>query len=625
MEDEDNNNQDINVKMKYNLLGKYFIDKNSYFEGLKEKANLEYLKMLNNFKCKIPYYTQFLNTFKREINNKGMLNKYYLNAEKNIEEPENNTINKLKNGIYFYNFTKKDDNKVQTNAFVYYIKNEDIEDSYISNIENIESMRHSDYEKEEIQRKIEAKAKSDEQEEMITYIGKKKVLSVKGVRNNSISKDSKYNEDKLTGIKNRALTLESLVNFNFKKLNILQLPDLIFNISNPKSRLFLYREFDGAYMNENDENIPSKNLEFILPFNIEKTFEVKEKSTKEVKENDFMILKKSIIFIEVKMHVPKKKEIDEKQNLKNVIKNMFQKVDFFLKVYIDIFGTLKVQNIQLLLLYNQNKIKDYKDYIKTYIQENKSYINDYFKEYNFFFNIMYICPPIGKISLNTLNKRMISIENKQEKMQNELNEISFIIKKNEIEILKLKEESLRAREESSKIKESFEKFKKNSEKEKCGLNDKIKKLVERLDKLEKNNEKIENSNSTNETNKEEEKNKIVAKDSQENNKTNKTGNINNYNNDSRERRGFGSRIPDCQEYKSIYTKLGYIYQYKCKNKKIEYRGLEPLIQDHSEFSNLFHECFENEHLKGEEAKSILLNHYKFKPCNARDCPLRINK
>jgi len=81
--------------MKYNLLGKYFVDKNSYFEGLKEKANVNYQNMLNKFKLKIPYYTQSINnTFKREISNKGMLNKYYLNAEKNIEKPENNTINK---------------------------------------------------------------------------------------------------------------------------------------------------------------------------------------------------------------------------------------------------------------------------------------------------------------------------------------------------------------------------------------------------------------------------------------------------------------------------------------------------------------------------------------------------
>ena len=107
---------------------------------------------------------------------------------------------------------------------------------------------------------------------------------------------------------------------------------------------------------------------FISPFNKEKTFKIESDKLTEDNNGKFLIRKNSFIFIEVKTHFPKKKEKKEEQNLENIIKVIFQKLDYYIPLYSNILEqgiNNNIKNIHIILLYNQNKfvsLKHYKDF-----------------------------------------------------------------------------------------------------------------------------------------------------------------------------------------------------------------------------------------------------------------------
>lgn len=205
-----------------------------------------------------------------------------------------------------------------------------------------------------------------------------------------------------------------MVFFYFQQLKLLSLPDLIFNLTVQKNNkdkekdINLFYEWDGCFLSKQRSDI-SLDQSFILPFNKEKTFRIFldsiiDEIDKKNKEK-FLVRNNSLIFIEVKTHFPKKEEKDKNQNLENIIKKMFIKLNYYLELYLNILKNEEINNIQIILLYNQNRLTNYKNNIFEYINKYKSDLNNNnkLKQYNIFFDLFYIFPSIGKLSLNFIS------------------------------------------------------------------------------------------------------------------------------------------------------------------------------------------------------------------------------
>ena len=468
---DENDNKNSEISLLLNLSNSYFFDTNQYFHSLIEKAKNKKINLKGKDKIiltlknkKIPIYSYVrekegiikIKTFNNEIEKKGMLNEFYLKAVKNITS--GGKINIIENGIFFYvnnfkdkknigikngnqNFKtntikQKEKREVNYYIFVYCIKDEKIEDDYLSDINHIETIKHLDYDKESEQNENQKKEKNKLNKPNISDNSDNSIQSNQSNKTNS----TKYDNTKFNGIKNRAIALESLVNFNLKKLGLISLPDLIFNIY-PVNREFTYHEFDGVYLNGNNQSKSFETLKFAIPFNYEKNYKIETDSIKE-EVSKLIILNKSIVFVEVKTHFPKEKAKNKNEELKNVIELILEKVDYFMQIYEDILKIKinNINNIQIMLLYDQNKLIDYKETIKIYLEENKKALYKYINKYNIYLTILYIFPSIGKISLNTLKEEKKNLESNIQKNEEQLSKIKMenaYIKK-ELTILKNK-------------------------------------------------------------------------------------------------------------------------------------------------------------------------------------------
>lgn len=366
--------------IKYELLPQFFCPKEEYFKNLKKKIplsqkNVEYLfGMFNQYKVGGNY------EFEMAMKNKKMFNEFYIQACKNLDEKE---IKLLQNGIFFYD----------KRALLYCIKDNKVEDEFLSNIENIESISHTEYD-----------LKKDNSKKSDLSSGSNK----KSHKSNSKGSDKpKKKSNKMSGLENRAIALESLVNFNLKELNTISLPDLIFNLTykpnNDDNSIGLFYEWDCCLLYKEANDYEIKN---VIPFPFYKQKKYKINLNKEIEQiNDsFFLLKNSINFIEVKTHFPKEHEESENQNISNIIMTMMTKLNYFVEIYQNL--KIDIKTINIILLYNQNLIKNFKGTIKEYIQKNKKLLNDNMEKYDLFFEIVYINPSIGKISLDYIRKKM---------------------------------------------------------------------------------------------------------------------------------------------------------------------------------------------------------------------------
>ena len=678
--------EQISLNLKYNLSPNFFIDKKEYFKKLTEKTNNSIIKAMLQF-CKIPYYINSKETeksFIKEIEKMGIIKQFYDKAASNIESDNKNKINILQNGMTFYNVEVE--NKKKSNIFVYCIKDEEIEDKYLCDVNNIQSIDHKAYDSEENKMNSKKKADSEKGKQLKTKsedLNIKKIKKRNQIYNSENKSDKKDFDEKISGLKNRALSLESLVNFFFKQFNLLSLPNLIFNISDKNERIFLFRELDGAYMNENENIISYETLKFMIPFNSEKILSIKE-TVEEVDKSKFIVLPKSIIFIEVKKEFPKEKEIiQNKKSLKEVIEGMIEKVNYFMFIYKEIFKDLKIENIQLLLLYDQNRIENYKESIKNYILAYKDLIANYIKNYNIYFNILYIYPSIGKIALNEIKNEMGIMENniiqlqknqqeKDEKYNNEIlqlkkdqqekNEKYIQLQKNQQEkdeiynnnILHLNNEIRQLKKNQQEKEEKYNneilQLKKDQQEKEKKHNKEMDELFKEISNLKLQMEQFNNLSTNNIKKSSNGKgmmdNEIVNTNNELIQSANKENEINKI---EKIEKGCENKISNIIKkekieedkiYLNIYAKLGhvslqpkeqaylslyYIFREKCKDKGIENSNLCSLIETHNEnkkICEIFHLCFENKNVK---EKIDSLKDYGFKCCNHDNCPLKSSK
>lgn len=201
-----------------------------------------------------------------------------------------------------------------------------------------------------------------------------------------------------------------MINLNYKKSDK----------KNTDGVINLFFEFDGCYLFEGQNDITFSD-DIIKPFNKETKYKVSDKEETKIIQNDILIKNNSIVLIEVKTHFPKLKEEDQRTNLENIIKMMFIKLNYFVDLYHEILQK-KFEEIKLILLYDQNRLSNYENnIIINIIDKNKDKFQA-LNKYDLYFDIVYIIPSIGKISLNYISQKLQKLEeeNKNIKEQNKI-------------------------------------------------------------------------------------------------------------------------------------------------------------------------------------------------------------
>ena len=399
-----------NIILNYALRKEYFVNKNIYFKDLHSQCSNVCHKpfcLLNKV-----YQSE---DFGKKIKEEKIINDYYENAKKNLENAK--TIEILKNGLFIY----------ARKMLLYCVKDEEIEDNYLSDVHNISCIKHEDSDKLENNSSNTANSAGDN-------ISK------------SFKSDSKYDKNAMTGLKNRGFVLESLVNFFFRQFQIMPLPNLLINLDYVKggkkseNSINLFYEWDGCYLLEDNENKNDVTFEtdFALPFNKEIQYKISHDNKTEKINNNILIKKNSIVFIEVKTHFPKEIEENKNNNLENIIKVMFLKLNYFTSLYSKILKN-KVKEIKIILLYDQNHLRDYKKTIEEFIDKYKNNFLS-IKDYEIYFDILYIIPYISKLSLNQMNKKLLEANEKIEILEKEIEKIKILEKEKEKENEKVKKE-----------------------------------------------------------------------------------------------------------------------------------------------------------------------------------------
>ena len=415
-----------NIILNYALRKEYFVNKNTYFKDLHSQCSNVCHKpfcLLNKV-----YQSE---DFGKKIKEEKIINDYYENAKKNLENAK--TIEILKNGLFIY----------ARKMLLYCVKDEEIEDNYLSDVHNISCIKHEDYDKLENSSSNTANSAGDN-------ISK------------SFKSDSKYDKNAMTGLKNRGFVLESLVNFFFRQFQIMPLPNLLINLDYVKggkkseNSINLFYEWNGCYLLGDNENKNDVTFEtdFALPFNKEIQYKISHDNKTEKINNNILIKKNSIVFIEVKTHFPKEIEENKNNNLENIIKVMFLKLNYFTSLYSKILKN-KVKEIKIILLYDQNHLRDYKKTIEEFIDKYKNNFLS-IKDYEIYFDILYIIPYISKLSLNQMNKKLLEANEKIEILEKEIENIKILEKEKEKEIEKIKISEKEKEKENEKVKKELE-------------------------------------------------------------------------------------------------------------------------------------------------------------------------
>ena len=377
--------------LKYDLSPNYFIPKQKYFQKFQEESTA---KLKKYFKLNTFYKS---NEFNERIKNENLLWLFYDDILNKLKKEEKIPI--LEHGFFFYD-----------RKFLLYVKkDEHIMDNYLMNIKYIKPIEHKVYDPSIPTIPIN-KYENNQKALSSGNTIQKKALSDKFDKDDNLSLDSNpmLKEDYMSGIKNRALVLESLVNYYFKKLS-LSLPEIIFNLQynpaekkNSESINFFY-EWDGCFLFKEDQNIFFQSSE-VLPFSNEKKYKIFLKDKIEETNDDILLLKNSLNFIEVKTHFPKDQENNENNNLKNVIKTMFIKLNYFVDLFFEILTDDKIDNIKIILLYDQIRLKNYDKIISKYINTYKKLITFKKAKAEFiYFDIIYIIPSISKFVIMKSN------------------------------------------------------------------------------------------------------------------------------------------------------------------------------------------------------------------------------
>ena len=569
-------------KLSFELSEQYFKTFKNIIDELKKPAqkiknDITASAIILNMEKKKSLYDE---TFSNILIGKDVLYYYYKKAAEKFEDGQK--VNILETGL-----------KLVGKLLLFYcIKDENEEFQYMTNIKNFEEIDYDFYQKD------------------FEYLDSK----------------SNHSSKNISGLKVRAFTLETLIYFYIKKIgNLVELPNLIFNLN---KKNFLFREFDGVFFNDSENPINLQNIRILIPFNKDLTINVNKNK---IIDSHF-ILAHSLIIIEAKMHFPKENTKNKLKNFSQVIEEMFEKLELYLEIINDF--PYKFTEIQLMLFYDQNKINNYKEEnIKNYILSGKKKLNIKALKYNIFFQIIYVFPSIGKMSLSLIEKEFKEMK---EEYKNIINKMKEEYNKMKEEYNKMKEENnLKITELQNQINQIVNELKKEREDNNLKIIElkvENKNLKNYIDQLKETNKNLQSKNK-NLTKKEEDKininnNNIIKEitDKNQNGKkddNNKTKNpnydeLNEINDkifvDILKRKKNNNTI---SKGETAYYQLTLLCLNESRKKKLKFAGLDKFSKSHYlEMRTILHSCFSN---LTKELQESFGKAYKFTPC-LKECP-----
>jgi len=304
-------------------------------------------------------------------------------------------------------------------------------------------------------------------------------------------KDERIKDNYISDVKNRALVLESLVNFYFRQFQVLPLPNIIINLdykingTKSETSLNLFFEWDGCYLFEGKRDITFE-ADFILTFAREMKYKINKNKPSEVITNNILIKNNSIVLIDIKTYFPKEKEEKNNKNLNPIIQQIFAKLNYFVCLYSNILKK-EIKEIKIILLYDKNRLINYKQNFYAYIEDNKNIFAS-LNKYELYYDILYIIPSIGN-SLNSINQKLFKTNERIKKLEEDNKKIKQI------------EENDKKLKQLDEINKNIKQFEKNSKK----VNNRILELEKEIelikDKLKQvfggQNNSIQQSNKNN--------------------------------------------------------------------------------------------------------------------------------
>ena len=203
-------------QLKENLSEQYYKQLKDILISLKIKENNPIYGTLKRFMISNKIYDQ---SMAENLKKKGVLLNYYITA---VNTLENGKINILECGLKFIN----------NDILLYCIKQESDEIRYLTDISNFKEINYDKYQ-----------------------------------QNQDIEETkSQHSSTKISGLKNRAYSLELLINYYLKEIcQLIELPNFILKIAGASN--FLYQEFDGVFYNKSEDEINLSGLKIAVPFN----------------------------------------------------------------------------------------------------------------------------------------------------------------------------------------------------------------------------------------------------------------------------------------------------------------------------------------------------------------------
>lgn len=270
------------------------------------------------------------------------------------------------------------------------------------------------------------------------------------------SKKSPINSELMAnaGMNLNGFSFEFNISYFLKELNqLIELPDLLFDLNNN-----FYHELDIAFYNE-EKVINNQNLSLLRTSCY---FCINKNRINNINNKEFEIYGKSLILGEVKTRFPKKlytrnkKKDNEQDTLEDIIDKLFNKLEYFVKLYneINLFEVDDIENIQLIFFYDHSEINKIKDdlIVKLINKHSKTYKK--FENFFIHFYIVFTVPAITNVSIFELGNEVNVLKEKDKQKE----ETIIFLKEQD----KQKEEKISLLEnELSSIRKELEAIKKN--------------------------------------------------------------------------------------------------------------------------------------------------------------------
>ena len=199
--------------------------------------------------------------------------------------------------------------------------------------------------------------------------------------------------------------------------NLIELPNLIFDLSKCHQEKGFFHELDISFYNEKNNLIPKDTK--LLRTNCYVLIK-KDGSLEYDDKKDFELFNKSLILGEVKSKFPKKIRSNSKiDNVQDIIDGLFFKLRLFYELYKNMKIYKEVKHIQLIFFYDYILLKDMNQKILTnLIKKNYYLVSNLIKQnkIKIHFYIVFTLPSITTFSINNLSNEIKTLKNKMNEM-----------------------------------------------------------------------------------------------------------------------------------------------------------------------------------------------------------------